>query len=219
MGPAPGEAPVLAMSGEVQRKILHLIALVVPVAMVTMGRIGSIFTLGLLAALAVTADVLRALWPPFSSIVHRVFGGMMRPEEAPVAPGATGPVVVNGATWVLVAGFLLAVLVPIEIGALVFAAFLVADAGAALVGRTWGRHPWRGSSRTFEGSAAFVATALALLLVSPELLPGLDPVRPWQALLVALGMAWLEAQPIRLNDNVLVPTLGALLLWHLGAFV
>ncbi len=206
------------MSGEVQRKALHLVALVVPVAMVAMGRIGAIFALGLIAAVAVAADVLRALWPPFSALVHRVFGGMMRPEETPVAPGTTGPVVINGATWVLVSGFLLAVLVPVEIGALVFAAFLVADAGAALVGRTWGRHPWPGTTRTLEGSAAFAAIALVLLLALPEALPGIDPVPPWQALVVALAMAWLEAQPIRVNDNVFVPTLGALLVWHLGAF-
>ena len=211
------------MSGEWQRKGLHLIALVVPAAMVSMGRIGAIFVLGLLAVLAITADVLRALWPPFSAFIGRVFGGMMRPEEAPVHLGdpdgeALHPVVVNGATWVLVSGFVLAVLVPVEIGALVFAAFLVADAGAALAGRSLGRHHWPGSSRTLEGSAAFTLLALALLVGLPALVPGLDALRLWQAALVAVAMAWLEAQPLRVNDNLLVPALGALLVWHLGAF-
>lgn len=204
------------MPGERQRKALHLLtALVVPVAMVAVGRIGSIFTLGLLAALAVSADVLRALSAPFAAFVRRLFGSMMRPEEVPDVPG---PVVVNGATWVLVAGFLLAVLVPIETGALVFAAFLVADAAAALVGRAWGRHPWRDGRRTLEGSGAFAVTAFVLLVGLPMVAPALDPIALWKAVLVALAMAWLEAAPWRINDNVLVPTLGSLLVWHLGAF-
>ena len=118
----------------------------------------------------------------------------------------------------LVSGFVLAVLVPVEIGALVFAAFLVADAGAALAGRSLGRHHWPGSSRTLEGSAAFTLLALALLVGLPALVPGLDALRLWQAALVAVAMAWLEAQPLRVNDNLLVPALGALLVWHLGAF-
>lgn len=212
---APPPAPVLDMAGEWQRKALHLVAaLVVPLAMVWIGRIGSIFGLGLLAVIALTADVLRALWPPFADLIGRVFGSMMRPEERPAVPG---PVVVNGATWVLVAGFLLAVLVPVETGALVFAAFLIADAAAALVGRTWGRHPWRDGRRTLEGSGAFAATAFVLLMALPRVLPYLDPMAPWKALAVALAMAWLEAAPWRINDNVLVPTLGSLLVWHLGA--
>ena len=203
------------MPGEWQRKSLHLVAaLVVPVAMVLAGRITSIFVLGVLAALALTADVLRARWEPFARVIRQVFGGMMRPEEQPDVPG---PVVVNGATWVLVAGFLLAVLVPVETGALVFAAFLVADAAAALVGRAWGRRTWRGGRRTLEGSAAFAVTAAALLLLLPLLFDRLDPMAPWKAILVALAMAWLEASPWRINDNVLVPTLGSLLVWHLGA--
>lgn len=203
------------MRSEVARKALHLVSLVVPAAMLLLGREAALWGGGALAALAVSGDVLRARSVPFSRFINRFFGWMMRVEERPAAPG---PVVVNGATWVLVTAFLLAMLLPLRVGMPVFMAFMLGDAAAALVGRRFGRIRWPGTRRTVEGSAAFFGVALAVLVAAPRLalaggMPALVAAPgPGVAALVAATMAVVEALPIRLNDNVRVPLVGALLL-------
>lgn len=84
----------------------------------------------------------------------------------------------------------------------------VSDALAALVGRGWGRHPYRtfGDAKSLEGSAAFLASAfpcvwLPLLAMTP--LGGLECL--WAALGVATLAACLEAIAPYGSDNLLVP--------------
>jgi len=198
------------MRSEAARKALHLVSLIVPAAMLALGRTTALVAGGAVAAVAVAADVLRARSSGFARFIDRWFGWMMRAEEQ---PGVPGPVVFNGATWVLVTAFLLALLFPLRVGMAVFIAFMLGDAAAALVGRAVGRHRWPGTRRTVEGSAAFFAVALAVLLALPAVVGDavVHPSLPVAAA-VALAMAAVEALPIRLNDNVRVPVVGALLL-------
>lgn len=198
------------MRSEAARKALHLVSLVVPATMLALDRNAALLAGGAVAAVAVAADVLRARSPGFARFIGRWFGWMMRDEEQ---PGVPGPVVLNGATWVLVTAFLLALLFPLRIGMAAFIAFMLGDAAAALVGRAVGRHRWPGTRRTVEGSAAFFAVALGVLLALPTVAGNavVHPSLPVAAA-VAAAMAAVEALPIRLNDNVRVPLVGALLL-------
>lgn len=207
--------PPISLRSEAARKALHLVSLVVPAAMLALGRETALVAGGAVAAVAVAADVLRARSPGFARFIGRWFGWMMRAEEQPDVPG---PVVLNGATWVLVTAFLLALLFPLRVGMPVFIAFMLGDAAAALVGRAVGKHRWPGTRRTVEGSAAFVAVALAVLLALPAV-AGAAVVRPSLpvAVAVAVAMAAVEALPVRLNDNVRVPLVGAVLLVLLGS--
>lgn len=200
----------IPMRSEVARKALHLVALVVPAAMLALGRPAALAAGLPLALLAAGADVLRARSEPFAAFINRWFGWMMRAEERPPVPA---PVVFNGATWVLVTAVLLALLVPLAVGMPAFIAFMLGDAAAALVGRRFGRHRWPGTSRTVEGSLAFLATAALVLLVLP-LVAGATVVAPsaGAALGVAAAMAAAEGAPLPVNDNVAVPLVGALLL-------
>lgn len=183
------------------RKALHLLALLLPLGAWFVGKPAATVTLGVIAAIAVCCDALRARSVAFHRFIERFFGWMMRWEEKSSVPG---PVVLNGATWVATAFFLLVLLFPLAIAVPAFAAFMIGDAAAALVGRRFGRHHWPGSPRTLEGSAAFFAVAAAVLL-------GLRvPFVP--ALVCALVCAVAEALPGRLNDNLRVPFAGALVL-------
>ena len=210
----PGDAvqAPLPFRAELGRKALHLLALVVPAALVALGPPWAVGLSVPLALVALGADALRARSVGFSGFVGRWFGWMMRAEERPPVPG---PVAVNGATWVLVTAALLALLFPLGLGMTAFAAFMLADAAAALVGRRFGRHPWPRTTRTVEGSAAFVGVALVVLLVLPAVAP-VPGVRPLVAGLAALAMAAAEAAPLPVNDNLRAPLVGAALLWALG---
>ncbi len=187
---------------EVARKLLHLIALVIPLAMWHFGRDVSIAVLVPLAFLATIADVLRVRAAWFHRLIDRVFGFMMRGRER---PPVGGPIVLNGATCVIISAALLAVVFPIGIAAGSLAVFMLADAAAALAGRRWGRHRWPGTERTVEGSTAFAAVAVAVLLVVGAFPVGI-------ILLAALVGTIVEIFPGPFNDNIQVPFVMALVL-------
>jgi len=198
--PAAAPSDDLSFSGELRRKALHLLALVVPGGMYVVGMPQALYVLVPLTALGLAGDVLRAYSASFNQNIRRVFGSMMRLRELP--PPGEG-VVINGATWVLVAATLLAAVFPLRIAVPIFTMFMVSDAVAALVGRHWGRHHWGSTPRTVEGSAAFLLAGLGVM--------GAFAGLPFGVKVAAVVVACVaEALPHPGNDNVRVPVAGAL---------
>lgn len=185
----------LSYTGELGRKALHLLALLIPLGMAWLGRSTALALLGPAALGAMGADVLRAYSPSFNQGIRTVFGPLMRAEELP--PPGHG-VRFNGATCVLVGAALMTLLFPLRIAAPTLAMTMLADAAAALVGRRWGRHPWGALSATVEGTAAFVLTGLAVMLWVPAIALG-------PAVAGVVAGAVVEALPLPINDNIRVP--------------
>ena len=201
--PSPDtSSEIFAFDAEVKRKLLHLAALVLPAGVAYFGRLTALWVLVPTCVLAVGADALRTRHAPFRAFIRRVFGGMMRPDEW---PPLGGPVVLNGATWMLLSVTLTTALFPARIAIPVLVIFMIADAVAALVGRTWGRTEWGATGRTVEGSLAFLAAGLLVMAAFP--IPfGTGAV----GVLVATTV---EILPWPLNDNIRVPiAFGAALL-------
>ncbi len=194
----------LSLKAEGVRKALHLVALVVPLMLTLFPPDVSRLFFGLSAFLAASIDSSRAFVPWVARLVDRMFGFMMRASER----DTTGGVVLNGATWVLITAALLAWWPDVQTAGWIFAAFMLADAAAALVGRSVGRIQWLGTSRTVEGSLAFAITCALVLAVGI----GASPV----AALVVGVMTLAEALPLGVNDNVRVPLIGAAALWFLS---
>jgi dolichol kinase len=186
-------------SAEVGRKTLHLLALIIPFGMWWLGPPQALYVVGGLAGIAVTADVTRAYSVPFNEWIRWIFGPLMRAEELPEAGGR---VTFNGATCVLVGATLLALVFPMRVAVPVLTMTMLADAAAALVGRRLGRHPWGRLSATVEGSAAFVATGLLVVIWFPSLALG-------PALAGVVVGAVVEALPLPVNDNIRVPLAAA----------
>lgn len=196
----PNDPSVLPLTAELQRKALHVLALVVPFGMQQLGMPTALYALLPMTAVGLAGDVLRAYSPRVNRFIRRIFGGMMRSHELP--PPGQG-VVINGATWVLVAASLLAVVFPLRVVVPVFTMFMVSDAVAAVVGRRWGRHHWGNTPRTIEGSAAFLCIGLGVMACFPALAFGIAAA--------AVGASCIaEALPGPGNDNVRVPFTGAL---------
>ena len=184
----------LSYRGELRRKALHLLALVVPGGMAIVGDPWAAWLLVPLALAAFTADAARARLSRFNRFIRWIFGSMMRPREAEPREG----LVVNGATWVLISAALLALLFPVRLAAPIFAMFMVADAVAALIGRRYGRVTWARSSATVEGSIAFLFSAVGTLALISPVSFGLS--------VLAAGVATVtEALPLPVNDNLVVP--------------
>ena len=195
--------PLRPFRNELLRKMLHLLALVIPAGIYVLDKPLALFVLAPLSAAAIGADALRARSERFARVIDRLFGYMMRPGEIP-PPG--GRMALNGATWVAVSATLLTLLFPADLAAVGFASFMVADAAAALAGMRFGRTPWPGTHRTVQGSIAFACAAWAMLLPFGHIAPG-------TALLAALAGAAVEAPNLPLNDNIRVPLVMTAILW------
>lgn len=198
--------PALPYRVELQRKAIHLGALVLPFAVLALPRPLALATLGGLAVLAVGLDVARQRVPAVRRLlVDRVFGWMMRPEEI---PPVGGPIVLNGAAWMCVSAVLCAWLFPAPLAAAALATLMIGDAAAAVVGRRFGRTKWPGSPKSVEGSLAYAATAFLTGLAVATW-----PTAEFGALTCLVGAvvgAAAEAVPVRLNDNIRVPLLTGL---------
>ncbi len=172
-----------------------------PLLMLRIGKSASLTILLLTTTVALCAEIARARSPRFEDLIIRVFGAMMRRDER----ASDGRVKINGATWVLISLTLLTLVFELRVAAAAFMMFMIADAAAALVGTTFGKHEWPWSSRTLEGSAAF---GLCSFLIG-MLFGGF--VTQTIALATVLGMVT-ESLPGPLNDNIRVPVCMALAL-------
>ncbi len=187
--------PSLSYAGELGRKTLHFLALLIPFGMWWIGMPAALYVLAAAALVAVAADVTRAYSRPFNAFIRSIFGPLMRTEELPeVGAGIR----FNGATSVLVGAALMALLFPLRVAVPVLAMAMLADAAAALVGRRLGRHSWGSLSATVEGTAAFVVTGLAIMVCFPAVAFG-------PAATGVLVGAMVEVLPLPINDNIRVP--------------
>jgi dolichol kinase len=209
MADSSDDVAEIPFRAEVARKALHLIALVIPVTSLLIGRPYAIGLLVPLAIIAVSADVIRARSHVLNGFITKYLGFMMRPSET---PGVGSPVVLNGATCVLLSAAILAILFPLRIGMTAFIVFMISDAAAALVGRRMGRIRWPGSRRTIEGSIAFVITGTLLYVAWIGTLH-------WAILAVVIIGAIAEAVPRPFNDNIRVPLVMGLTMYLLSLFV
>lgn len=204
--------PVLPYTAELQRKAIHLLALVLPASILALPEAVAQGGLAALAALAVGLDVARQRVPAVRRLlVERAFGGMMRPEEL---PPEGGPLVLNGAAWMCVSAALCAWLFAPGVAAAALAMLMVGDGAAAVVGRRFGRTKWPGSPKSVEGSLAYAGTAF-LTGLAVVAWPGSGVGVATVALGAAVGAA-VEAVPIPLNDNVRVPLLSGLAMTAAG---
>jgi dolichol kinase len=197
-------------SAELWRKALHLVALVIPLGTVLLGRSTALAILVPVTAVVIAADVVRVRSAGFAGWLHGTFGFMMRPEERPTIGSRP---VMNGATWVFLTATLLIILFPLQIALAAFSSFMIADAAAAVVGKRFGTHRWRGTTRTVEGSLAFTITGILVMLPFPE-------ISVWPAVAAVVPGAAAEIPSGPLNDNFRVPFVMAgvlALIHHLNA--
>lgn len=188
---------------ELARKGLHLLSAAAPLAYAAgLGRTPLVWALAGLLTAALIVELGRARSVRLRAAFHRATGPVLRTHEHTRW---------SGATWLLAAFFLAAVLLDRSAAIAAMWAVSVGDAAAAIVGRLGGRHPVPGTGKSVEGSAAcFVATFAGALLVAR-----LDAAT---ATVAALFGTAAELLPLALDDNIRVAVAvgTGILLWRLS---
>lgn len=189
----------ISYAHEIQRKLIHLSSLWMPLLIATQSRTFSLTFFTLLVLLMLGGEWLRYRVPRCAELYRRYVGKLLRSHEN----GGTEKSF-TGATYVVLAAFLCALLFPRWVAVTALSIMLVGDACASLVGRRWGRRMLAG--KTLEGSLAFAASGLVTVAII-GLLADFDSasyIRASTAVITAL-IAELYARHIRLDDNLLVP--------------
>ncbi len=141
--------------------------------------------LGVLLAVAVLMDAIRLFDPKLNVLFFRAFASLASPREAQK---------IASSTWYILSAlvvFLFFPVIPALAGILVLA---WADPAASVVGQKWGKTRFLAGS--VRGTATFFGVAfLALILFTPW----------WVALITAALSALVEAAPLDMDDNLLVP--------------
>lgn len=173
---------------EILRKLLHLVALLIPFGILYLPGHAAAAVLIPVTAAVVAGDVLRRKWGVLERLFLKIFGGLLRPSEATQ---------LTGATWYFVAGLICLFLFDRPVAFTAMAFMIVGDAAAALTGMRFGRiHITAGKS--LEGTLACMAACVLFWCLFP--VAGFA-----MALAAAILTGLLEMIPMKINDNLAVP--------------
>jgi len=156
----------------------------------------AILILGIVLMLAVVLDVVRLFDPKLNVLFFRTFSSIASPREARK---------IASSTWYALSALVALSFFPEPYALAGILVLALADPTASVVGQRWGRTRFLAGS--VRGTAAFVVVAFFALL----------PFVPWwSALAAAGGTAVVEAAPIDLDDNLIVPLTVAGILVLIG---
>ncbi len=191
---------VMITGVEMTRKMVHLGTLVIPVGYALTSKETVLVFLIPFFICFLSVDLLRHFIPELASLFRKYFfGRVLREEEGPTFMGST---------YFLFSTILTILLFPKTIAISSLLILILADTGAALVGKGIGR--MRILGKTLEGSMAFLLIALLIVWIYPNL-------NRLSGSLAALGAAVIEILPVRLNDNLTIPlTAGAIMFFSGG---
>ncbi len=189
---------------ELIRKSIHFCSIAIPLFYLVTPRDVALAVLIPVTAVFMAVDIARYFHGPIESWFYAAFGRLLRSRESSGEKKR-----LNGATYVLIAATLAALIFPKIVAVTSFTILIISDLTAALVGKRFGRHRFLGKS--IEGSAAFFLSALLVVCVLPKV-----EYRPGEYAIGAaasLAGAVTEALPIDIDDNLSIPLVVGGVLW------
>ncbi len=204
-GSSGGET--VSFKSELLRKSIHLTSLSIPIAYTMISKELALFIIIPMTAAFLIGDLLRTYHAPSFRLYEKIFGHMLRDHEK-----TREKKTLNGATWVLISATFCVLVFPKLITITAFAILIISDTMAALIGRRFGTKKYRG--KTFEGSTAFVLSAIVVILFTPKLTA--SPVEYLIAIVAAVIGALAEVFSFDIiDDNFAIPVAIGSALWLL----
>lgn len=181
---------------ELNRKLVHLASLSIPIGIQVVGKDICLKILFFLTVLFLSIEILRMVHRPTSKIFYTLFGPILRRKER---------FTLTGSTTLLMSSLVCVFIFPRHVAVAALCFLIVGDTMAALVGKTYGRI--KVFRKTIEGSLACLATCVIVVFVVPDL-------KTAAGLIGAMVATVVELLPIPLDDNFLIPILsGAAMLY------
>ena len=205
---------------EINRKLLHVIALIIPIGIYYIPLLTgaplwlSPVVLGILLIVSILIEVIRFRFPGFQKRFVSTFKSLLRKNEE---QQVTGSVYLIGGAFICSFLFWKSP----EISFMVLTLFILGDASASLIGMRFGRI--RLYNKTVEGSLGCLILCLFLSLGVFPALPSFSPYYHTEfstllLILTCLCICLLELIPIKiadnmtLNDNLYVPPIAGLIM-------
>lgn len=197
-------------TAEIVRKGIHLVSLSIPVVYAFIPKATALWILVPLTAAAVLFDVARHYYRPARDLSHSVFGWIMRTHEKDARQKR-----LTGASYVLLSAALCVFFFPKVVFLTAFSILIISDSAAALVGRRFGRRPFL--TKSLEGSAAFLLSALVVVAVAPKV--AYIPAEFLVGGAAAVVGTVVEGADVGLDDNLSIPISVGLTMWALYALL
>ena len=200
------QTATIQYKNELVRKSIHLFSLSIPVIYFFISKHLALYLLVPITAAFIIIDIARFYIPAVAKWFYQWFGWLLRRRETDIHKKR-----LNGASNVLISALLCVLFFPKVIAINAFSILIISDTTAALIGRRFGRH--RFLAKSLEGSLAFFVSAVLVILVAPKIdqLP-MEYIIGFIA--AAIGTV-MEALPLKIDDNILIPLSVGLSLWVL----
>jgi dolichol kinase len=185
---------------EILRKCIHLSCVLFPlIYLYWLSKEQIVVLCGLITCGFILAEVLRFKSDWGQKLFKFIFTPLLREGEK----GRT----ITGATFLFMALTVTFLIFSKKIAVAAVLILTIADSLAAIFGKRYGTR--RFFDKTWQGSSVFyICTVMILLVIFPEM-------ALW-ALLVALPVTFLEALPLPVNDNLLIPLFSGVVLTLAG---
>ncbi len=201
------------MRSEIQRKMIHLSSISIPITYIWVDRVPMLWVFVSLSVVGLVVEYMRIRVPAVRSFINGLFGSMLRTHEQ-----TSGRARISGATYVIMSAALCIFIFPRVITIAGFAVLIISDTAGALFGRRFGRH--RFFEKSMEGSAAFFVTAMMVVFAVAFIFKA-------PAVFVAVGaLAACVATVVEamsngssIDDNLTIPISFGLVMWGVLALV
>ncbi|MBN9399233.1 MAG: hypothetical protein J0I17_03555 ['Candidatus Kapabacteria' thiocyanatum] len=203
----------ITYGNELARKGIHITSLLIPIIYLQISRPAALWILVPMMVVAILIDMLMHYHEPTRALMLRLFGSLLRDHEL-----RTDRLLLNGASWVLIAATLMVLLFPKVIAVTAFSILIISDTFAALVGRRFGTRPFL--DKSVVGTMTFILTAIVVVGVYAAIYS-----LPWTYVAsgaigaVLGGVAEAGSIRLKLDDNISIPFSIAITMLVLGIAV
>jgi len=184
---------------ELIRKSIHLSAILVPISYYFIKKTWILTLIGFGLVIALAVEFLRRKNITCQKVFNQKLGSLLRKPEF---------LQLTGATYLIIGCLLCVAVMPKKIAIFGLAVVIVADAMAALVGRSIGGHRLF-RAKTWEGTAAFFLSTWLLGLAILNINLGLLFVV--SGIITLVEMFWRNG-----SDNLALPVISCLVVWLLN---
>lgn len=180
------------MNTEISRKLVHLIALLIPILYYFLPKQTSILILALFTLIFIVIDYIRLHIGSFKKLFLMLFGQLLRRKEL---------YTLTGGSYLLIASLISMLVFSKEVFIPAILFLVIGDTVAALFGIRFGR------IRLFRKTVAGTLSCLVVCLIIAYLVSKLpkDNLKLSIGIVGAVIATIVEALPVEVNDNVIIP--------------